>query len=56
MLFKIYITLYQVPVPEGLDLDSWINDPPSESEQEEESSDEEFNFNGTTNNKKKDFK
>lgn len=26
----------KVPVPEGLDLDVWINDPPSESEEEEE--------------------
>jgi AP-3 complex subunit delta-1 len=26
----------KVPVPEGLDLDTWINDPPSESEEEEE--------------------
>jgi len=26
----------KVPVPEGLDLDAWINDPPSESEDEEE--------------------
>ncbi|XP_013390011.1 AP-3 complex subunit delta-1-like isoform X2 [Lingula anatina] len=28
----------KVPVPEGLDLDKWINDPPSESSEEEESS------------------
>ncbi|XP_014900860.1 AP-3 complex subunit delta-1 isoform X7 [Poecilia latipinna] len=26
----------KVPVPEGLDLDSWINEPPSESESEDE--------------------
>ncbi|KAJ8271099.1 hypothetical protein GJAV_G00122740 [Gymnothorax javanicus] len=26
----------KVPVPEGLDLDTWINDPPSESESEDE--------------------
>ncbi|XP_030640247.1 AP-3 complex subunit delta-1 isoform X3 [Chanos chanos] len=26
----------KVPVPEGLDLDAWINDPPSESESEDE--------------------
>jgi len=25
----------KVPVPEGLDLDAWINDPPSDSEEEE---------------------
>ncbi len=24
-----------MPLPEGLDLDAWINDPPSESEDEE---------------------
>ncbi|OXA50499.1 AP-3 complex subunit delta-1 isoform X2 [Folsomia candida] len=29
----------KVPVPEGLDLDKWINDPPSESEEEEEEDD-----------------
>jgi AP-3 complex subunit delta-1 len=26
----------KVPIPEGLDLDSWINDPPSESEEDDE--------------------
>ncbi|XP_010795948.1 AP-3 complex subunit delta-1-like, partial [Notothenia coriiceps] len=26
----------KVPVPEGLDLDAWINEPPSESESEDE--------------------
>uniref|UniRef100_H2ZNZ9 AP-3 complex subunit delta domain-containing protein n=1 Tax=Ciona savignyi TaxID=51511 RepID=H2ZNZ9_CIOSA len=26
----------KVPIPEGLDLDAWINDPPSSSEEEEE--------------------
>lgn len=26
----------KVPLPEGLDLDAWINDPPSESEEEED--------------------
>lgn len=30
----------KVPVPEGLDLDAWINDPPSESEEEEEEEEE----------------
>lgn len=24
-----------MPLPEGLDLDAWINDPPSESEEED---------------------
>ena len=28
----------KVPIPEGLDLDAWINDPPSDSDQEESSS------------------
>jgi len=45
-----------VPVPEGLDLDSWINDPPSESEPEDVTSDEEFEFNGTNNNKRNNLK
>jgi AP-3 complex subunit delta-1 len=31
----------KVPVPEGLDLDAWINDPPSESEEEAEEQDSE---------------
>ena len=31
----------KVPVPEGLDLDAWINDPPLESEAEEDEGDEE---------------
>lgn len=26
----------KVPVPEGLDLDAWINEPPSDSESEDE--------------------
>lgn len=30
----------KVPVPEGLDLDAWINDPPSETSEEEEEEEE----------------
>ena len=30
----------KVPVPEGLDLDAWINEPPPEEESEESSADE----------------
>ena len=32
----------KVPVPEGLDLDAWINDPPSESESDDEDDGSEF--------------
>lgn len=32
----LYIFLQQVPIPEDLDLDSWINDPPSDSSDSEE--------------------
>ena len=35
----------KVPVPDGLDLDAWINDPPSESEAEEEESEGEDDYN-----------
>ena len=41
----------KVPIPEGLDLDEWINDPPSESEETEEpSSTENQIFLKTSNN------
>ena len=30
----------KVPVPEGLDLDAWINEPPPEEEEDEEMSQE----------------
>merc|ERR1712051_926613 len=34
----------KVPIPEGLDLDAWINEPPSESEADSEDSAEENSF------------
>ncbi len=41
----------KVPVPEGLDLDAWINEPlPEESEEEEEDSDDDTNFGQRSNN------
>ena len=46
----------KVPVPEGLDLDAWINDPPSESEDDEESSDEDDPYQTGGGVKKNDFK
>nr|CAB3222285.1 AP-3 complex subunit delta-1 [Phallusia mammillata] len=39
----------KVPVPEGLDLDAWINDPPSSSEDEEEEQKKKMDFNETYN-------
>lgn len=35
-LCKYYAIFVQVPIPDDLDLDSWINDPPSESSDSED--------------------
>lgn len=36
MFTKNFYRIFQVPIPEDLDLDSWINDPPSESSDSED--------------------
>merc|ERR1712129_314769 len=39
----------KVPVPEGLDLDAWINEPPSESEPDSEDSADENGYGNVGN-------